>query len=136
MTRLLIKQHLNEQPSEEVGEVAWRHWIMSETIRRTALLVNVINILSCRVGKQDRLFFEPLGIVRDMLLSAPDAIWKASTVEEWADARQRTGDSITLQQALDQIDTTGRPGSPFGELEELDGFMHLIIYTAGIEKHL
>ncbi|KAH6695611.1 hypothetical protein F5X68DRAFT_163914 [Plectosphaerella plurivora] len=133
-----LKNHLEEEPLEEVGEVAWRRWIMSETIRRTVLLVNAINILSCRVEKQERLFFEPLDaqLVRGMLLPAPDALWQASTAEEWAAARRSVGGGITLQQALDQIGANGHLDPPFGGLEQLDAFVQLVIFTAGIEKEL
>lgn len=111
---------------------------MSETILRTVLLVNAINILSCRVEKQERLFFEPLDahIIRNMLLPAPDALWKASTAEEWEAARRSLGEGITLQQALDQIAARGRLDPPFGVLEELDSFVQVVVFTAGIEREL
>uniref|UniRef100_A0A8H7K957 Transcription factor domain-containing protein n=1 Tax=Bionectria ochroleuca TaxID=29856 RepID=A0A8H7K957_BIOOC len=63
----------------------WESWALSETIRRTILLVNSINSLSCRVGRQDPRLFESLDdeLVFQSPLPAAIDLWRAKTASEW-----------------------------------------------------
>lgn len=114
---------------------------MDESVRRTVLLVNAINVLSCRIEKQERLFFESLDreTVQIMTLPAPDVLWKASTAEEWAAVKQSLVSGITMAQALQQLATAGHiefsPGTVV-KCEDLDEFSQLVIFTTGIEQDL
>jgi hypothetical protein len=147
MTRLLIRQYLQDlSPSEpEVNpEMAWRKWIVNETIRRTVFLVNAINTLSCRVQKQGANFFEALDddLVRNMALPASDQLWKASSAEEWLAVRDRLGPNetaggkMTVQQAIDhffgpiQQGDAGRMSMAYAQFAQLDSFTQLVVATA------
>ncbi|VUC34853.1 unnamed protein product [Clonostachys rosea] len=68
---------------------SWESWALSETIRRTILLVNSINALSCRVGRQDPRLFESLGdeVVLHLPLPAAIDLWRAKTAGEWNSKR-------------------------------------------------
>jgi hypothetical protein len=74
-------------------------------------LVNAINTLSCRLQKQDPNYFEPLDdeLIYDMTLPAPDAVWKASSVEEWTFAQALFASNhpditkTTISQAVHQL---------------------------------
>lgn len=154
MTRLLIRQYLQELPPSEVTrEMAWRKWIVNETIRRTVFLVNAINTLSCRVQKQDANFYEALddNLVRNMALPASDWLWKASSAEEWLAAREQLGPEetasgrITVQQVIDQFVGSTQGGSSNRsrgsyangqdmsalKFAQLDDFTQLVVATAG-----
>ncbi|POR31212.1 Uncharacterized protein TPAR_08580 [Tolypocladium paradoxum] len=155
MTRQLIRQYLQSatRTGEESEEVNWGRWIMNETIRRTVFLVNTINTLSCRIQKQNPYYFEPLddNLVRILPLPAPEAVWKASSFEEWMAAKAQLTPEVTersrltLQQVIDQFSvdsddgafqSTGRLQQPRNgtcrvPYEQLDGFTRLVIATVG-----
>lgn len=146
MTRRLAKQYLQTSTVEDGGESNWRKWLMDETIRRTVFLVNAINTLSCRVQKQDPNYFEPLDndLIHNLALPAPEAIWKASSAEEWSLAKsQLTADDfartkVTVRRAVDQIKNSGRSGdrgTPISPLEfdMFDDFTKLVIATADVQ---
>lgn len=107
---------------------------MDETVRRTVLLVNTINTLSCRIQKQDPYYFEPLddSLVRKMTMPAPETLWKASTIEEWMAAKAQMGPEeaarshLTMQQFGDQLRDGGdRNLQP----DLLDDFIRLVSST-------
>jgi hypothetical protein len=146
MTRLLIRQYLQDlSPSEVNPEMAWRKWIVNETIRRTVFLVNAINTLSCRVQKQGANFFEALDddLVRNMALPASDRLWKASSAEEWLAVRDQLGPEetatgrLTVQQAIDhffgpiQSGDSNRLSAAYAQFAQLDDFTRLVVATAG-----
>ncbi|KAF5582756.1 hypothetical protein FPCIR_9343 [Fusarium pseudocircinatum] len=146
MTRRLAKQYLQTSTVEDGEESNWRKWLMDETIRRTVFLVNAINTLSCRVQKQDPNYFEPLDndLIHNLTLPAPEAIWKASSAEEWtlaksqlpADDFART--KITIRQAVDQIKSIGRSGDRGAPVSSLQcnmfgDFTKLVIATADVQ---
>ncbi|KAL2265889.1 hypothetical protein VTJ83DRAFT_6989 [Remersonia thermophila] len=146
MTRLLIRQYLQDlSPSDVNPEMAWRKWIVNETIRRTVFLVNAINTLSCRVQKQGANFFEALDddLVRDMALPASDRLWKASSAEEWLAVRdqlspEETATSrLTVQQAIDHFfgpirgGDSSRLSTAYAQFAQLDDFTRLVVATAG-----
>lgn len=153
MTRQLIRQYLQSATGEEHEEVNWRKWIMNETIRRTVFLVNTINTLSCRIQKQDSYYFEPLddNLVRNMALPAPEAVWKASSAEEWMTAKVQLAPEVTarsrltLQQVIEQFSadsddgdhqSTGNPQQTSNgicrvQYGQLDEFTRLVIATVG-----
>ncbi|KAK1253847.1 hypothetical protein MKX07_001924 [Trichoderma sp. CBMAI-0711] len=145
MTRRLIQQHLLPLSSDEVtDEVSWRRWIMKETIRRTVLLVNTINTLSCRIQKQNPYYFEPLddNLVRNTTLPAPESLWKASSAEEWIAAKAQLGPEeaarscLTVQQVVDQFMSENDPNDHQNhdicrvKYEQFDAFTRLILATA------
>ncbi|OCL05441.1 hypothetical protein AOQ84DRAFT_413578 [Glonium stellatum] len=103
MSRRLTQQHLL-RPSEEADtdESAWRKWIIHESIRRTAFLVDIINNLSCRTQKQNPYFYESLDpdLILNMPLPAPDAMWRAASPEEWIAARNSLGPAGSAQLKL------------------------------------
>jgi hypothetical protein len=146
MTRRLAKQYLQTSTAEDSEESNWRKWLMDETIRRTVFLVNAINALSCRVQKQDPNYFEPLdnGLIHNLTLPAPEAVWKASSAEEWTLARsQLTADDfartkVSVRRAVDQIKSIGRSGdrgtlvSPL-QFDMFDDFTKLVIATADVQ---
>ncbi|SCV48715.1 uncharacterized protein FFB14_10492 [Fusarium fujikuroi] len=146
MTRRLAKQYLQTSTVEEGGESNWRKWLMDETIRRTVFLVNAINTLSCRVQKQDPNYFEPLDndLIHNLTLPAPEAIWKASSAEEWSLAKSQlpaddfARTKVTVRRAVDQIRNSGRSGdrgTPSSSLEfdVFDDFTKLVIATADVQ---
>ncbi|KAK4120364.1 hypothetical protein N657DRAFT_602987 [Parathielavia appendiculata] len=150
MTRLLIRQYLQDlSPSEVNREMAWRKWIVNETIRRTVFLVNAINTLSCRVQKQGANFFEALDddLVRNMALPASDQLWKASSAEEWLVVRDQLGPDetasgrLTVQQAIDhffgpiQQGDSSRLRMSYAQFAQLDEFTQLVVATAGNVDH-
>ena len=157
MTRLLIRQYLQELPQSEVTrEMAWRKWIVNETIRRTVFLVNAINTLSCRVQKQGANFYEALddSLVRSMALPASEQLWKASSAEEWLAVRDQLGPEetansrLTVQQVVDHFigspQSNNRPrASPYAhgqsmsglQFSQLDDFTQLVVATAGNVDH-
>ena len=145
MTRYLARTHFSQKPPDE--EPTWEAWSMNETIRRTIFLVNAINCLSSRVGRQTPFFYEPLD--NDLLLSlappAPACLWKAKSASEWenehillskADLRilETTSgellDATMSGHATDthQIEGTAQIGDrlPFDELEQ---FTRLVLVT-------
>ncbi|KAF4333981.1 hypothetical protein FBEOM_12187 [Fusarium beomiforme] len=146
MTRRLIKLYLQSSAREDDEETNWRTWLMNETIRRTVFIVNAINTLSCRIQKQDSYYFESLddNFVGSLTLPAPEAIWNASSVEEWRVAKSQLGSDdmarskLTIRQAIDQIKKLGshstgwRNGSQL-QFEHLDDFTRLIIATVEVE---
>lgn len=83
MTRHLARLH--QQSTGLSEQTWWEPWALGETIRRTILLVNTINCLSCRVGRQDPYLYEPLdeNLVSNLPLPAPTALWRAKSVTEW-----------------------------------------------------
>jgi hypothetical protein len=94
MARKLVRSHLRlESPQSAVDESHFRQWILHETIRRTIFVVNVINTLSCRMGKQDAYFYEALddNLISSLPLPAPDSLWKANDLREWSRAKQKFG---------------------------------------------
>lgn len=144
MTRRLIKQYLQSATGEDSEEVNWRKWIINETIRRTVFLVNAINTLSCRIQKQDPYYFESLddNLVLNMALPAPEAVWKASTAEEWMIAKSQLKQEelarsrLTVQQVVEQVSQNGgglsRPGADgFSSVQygQLDEFTRLVLAT-------
>ncbi|KAI1066307.1 hypothetical protein LB506_008093 [Fusarium annulatum] len=146
MTRRLAKQYLQTSTVEDGGESNWRKWLMDETIRRTVFLVNAINTLSCRVQKQDPNYFEPLDndLIHNLTLPAPEAIWKASSAEEWSLAKSQlpaddfARTKVTVRRAVDQIKNSGRSGdrgTPISPLEfdVFDDFTKLVIATADVQ---
>ncbi|KAF5713059.1 hypothetical protein FGLOB1_4192 [Fusarium globosum] len=146
MTRRLAKQYLHTSTVEDGGESNWRKWLMDETIRRTVFLVNAINTLSCRVQKQDPNYFEPLDndLIHNLTLPAPEAIWKASSAEEWSLAKSQlpaddfARTKVTVRRAVDQIKNSGRSGdrgTPISPLEfdMFDDFTKLVIATADVQ---
>lgn len=155
MTRRLIKQYLQSPSGEEGEQNDWRKWLMNETIRRTVFLVNAINTLSCRIQKQDPYYFEPLddNLIRDLTLPAPEAVWKASSAEEWIAAKSQLGSDdlarsrLTIRQSIERISHSGGHGgnqftgipqdSNSGALElqveKLDDFTRLVIATVDVQ---
>jgi hypothetical protein len=140
MTRQLIRQHLQSATTQEGGEFDWRKWIMDETIRRTVLLVNAINTLSCRIQKQDPYYFEPLNdtLIRDMTLPAPEAVWKASSAEEWMAAKAQLGPEgmarsrLTMRQFIHQFKEAGEQANIEGcplQYDSFDDFTRLVLAT-------
>ena len=111
MTRLLIRQYQESALLEHGGggDEAWARWVLDETIRRTVLLVNSINNLSCRLRKQDPAFYEPLDehFVRNMAMPSSPSLWKASTAIEWQLAHEKIKQG-SLQPAFDDLDDFSR----------------------------
>ncbi|EGR45855.1 uncharacterized protein TRIREDRAFT_110658 [Trichoderma reesei QM6a] len=145
MLHLYFLKHLLPLSSDEVtDEVSWRRWIMKETIRRTVLLVNTINTLSCRIQKQNPYYFEPLddNLVRNTTLPAPESLWKASSAEEWIAAKAQLGPEeaarscLTVQQVVDQFMSENDPNDHQNhdicrvKYEQFDAFTRLILATA------
>ena len=87
MTRHLARLH--KQNANISEQTWWEPWALGETIRRTVLLVNSINCLSCRVGRQDPYLYEPLdeNLVSNLPLPAPTALWRANSATEWETQR-------------------------------------------------
>lgn len=154
MTRRLIQQYLQSPPGGDSEEANWRKWIINETIRRTLFLVNTINTLSCKTQRQDAYYYEPLddNLIRNMVLPAPDSLWKASSAEEWLIAKAQLDPNtearsrLTVQQVLNQIDAdrNERHGVGPGMMQQplaggswkisyadLDEFTRLILSTVG-----
>lgn len=117
MARKLAQTHLrpNREPSFTTLEAEWRTWYLSETVRRTLFLVNVINILSCRDSKQNSYFYEALddALLLELPLPAPDRLWKANSAQEWVQARAAAGGhdiGPRLREAMDWVgDDDGGP---------------------------
>ncbi|CAM1500633.1 Fc.00g097950.m01.CDS01 [Cosmosporella sp. VM-42] len=82
MARYLAGTHLDQKAEEEL---TWEAWAMNETIRRTIFLINAINCLSSRVGRQDPIFYEPLDddLLSSLALPSPTCLWKAKSSSEW-----------------------------------------------------
>ncbi|RSL73578.1 hypothetical protein CEP53_000662 [Fusarium sp. AF-6] len=83
MTRHLARLH--KQSTSLCEPTWWESWALGETIRRTILLVNTINCLSCRVGRQDLYLYEPLdeNLVSNLPLPALTTLWGAKSATEW-----------------------------------------------------
>lgn len=116
MARRLTQQHLLRPGDEaDTDESSWRKWIIHESIRRTAFLVNIINNLSCRTQKQNPYFYETLDadLVLNMPLPAPDVMWKATSPEEWIAAKNSLGPvglaqlKLTAKALREQYDGNG-----------------------------
>lgn len=90
MARNLAHQHLPQIDIPMVNEATWSNWPFYETIRRTLFTVNTINVLSQRLGRQEAVYWEPLNdeLISGLPVPAPDALWLASSFEEWQTAQQ------------------------------------------------
>jgi hypothetical protein len=81
----LINDFANPVPTE------WTHWSFIETLRRTIFLVQVINVMSTRLQKQDVFFYETLDddLILDMPLPAAAPLWEASGEQQWLFLRSK-----------------------------------------------
>jgi len=116
MARKLINVYLQSihlaspTPASEtsIEDVPWSEWRLVETMRRTIFLVNIINNLSCRIGKQNPYFYEALDdeLVSVLPLPVSDNIWTASSEVEWLNARlmaNETDSGMTIRNAQTRI---------------------------------
>jgi hypothetical protein len=143
----LSNRTVNGSSTDENEFTNWRKWIMNETIRRTVFLANIINTLSCRTQKQNPYYYEPLddSVVLNMILPAPSAMWKASSLEEWLAAKanlnpqDKVRSQTTVQAILEQFTSAGdivtnreRRGRATERVrfEELDEFTKIVVSTA------
>ncbi|CAH0021798.1 unnamed protein product [Clonostachys rhizophaga] len=80
----------------------WESWALSETIRRTILLVHSINSLSCRVGRQDPRLFESLDdeLVFQSSLPAAIDLWRAKTASEWSTKKLSMSAKATAREKM------------------------------------
>jgi hypothetical protein len=71
------------------SEQSWNQWRFVETVRRTIFLVNIINNLSCRTGKQEPCFHEEVNdeLISTLPLPSHESVWKADSEDEWLGAQ-------------------------------------------------
>ncbi|RSM09507.1 hypothetical protein CEP52_004099 [Fusarium oligoseptatum] len=133
MTRHLA--HLHKQSSTISEQTWWESWALGETIRRTILLVNSINCLSCRVGRQDPYLYEPLddNLVSNLPLPAPTALWRAKSATEWETQKLLMADpgfgtsQMTLEETLASLSQASRANSM--SWDGLDQYTRLVLGT-------
>lgn len=144
MTRRLCQQHNERVSLKENTAISWHSWTMAETLRRTTFLVDMCNELSYHTNALNGVYYESLddGLLLDMPLPAPDSMWRASSEDEWATARDATGWTgagvVTLRSAMDGQDTIPRsldenPGSDSMRSDKIQQISKLIISSA---RHL
>ncbi|RTE71130.1 hypothetical protein BHE90_014455 [Fusarium euwallaceae] len=133
MTRHLA--HLHKQSSTISEQTWWESWALGETIRRTILLVNSINCLSCRVSRQDPYLYEPLddNLVSNLPLPAPTALWRAKSATEWETQKLLMADpgfgtsQMTLEETLASLSQASRANSM--SWDGLDQYTRLVLGT-------
>lgn len=133
MTRHLARLH--RQSTNLSEQTWWEPWALGETIRRTILLVNTINCLSCRVGRQDPYLYEPLddNLVSNLPLPAPTALWRAKSATEWETQKLLMGDpdleasQMTLGETLTSLLQASRANSL--SWDGLDQYTRLVLGT-------
>ncbi|RMJ19255.1 hypothetical protein CDV36_001106 [Fusarium kuroshium] len=133
MTRHLA--HLHKQSSNISEQTWWESWALGETIRRTILLVNSINCLSCRVGRQDPYLYEPLddNLVSNQPLPAPTALWRAKSATEWETQKLLMADpgfgtsQMTLGETLASLSQASRANRL--SWDGLDQYTRLVLDT-------
>ncbi|KAJ3463273.1 hypothetical protein MRS44_008059 [Fusarium solani] len=133
MTRHLARLHKQSISLSEQNW--WEPWALGETIRRTILLVNTINCLSCRVGRQDPYLYEPLdeNLVSNLPLPAPTALWRAKSATEWETQRLLMADpdlgvsQMTLGETLASLSQASRANSL--SWDGLDQYTRLVLGT-------
>ena len=87
----------------------WKSWIFAETLRRTSFLVHIINTLSRRIHWQSASCYQALddNLIFNLTLPAPDAMWKASTSEEWIEAKKKhdwePNQQRTIRMVIDRL---------------------------------
>ncbi|RSL55911.1 hypothetical protein CEP54_009126 [Fusarium duplospermum] len=139
MTRHLARLHKHANNLSEQN--LWEPWALGETIRRTILLVNTINCLSCRVGRQDPYLYEPLddNLVSNLPLPAPTALWRAKSVTEWETRKFLMADpdlavsQITLGETLASLLQASRANSL--SWDGLDQYTRLVLGTLRFNSH-
>ncbi|KAI8669486.1 hypothetical protein NCS57_00763900 [Fusarium keratoplasticum] len=133
MTRHLARLH--QQSINLSKQTWWEPWALGETIRRTILLVNTINCLSCRVGRQDPYLYEPLdeNLVSNLPLPAPTALWRAKSATEWETQKLLMADpdleasQMTLGETLTSLLQASRANSL--SWDGLDQYTRLVLGT-------
>jgi hypothetical protein len=139
MARHVAQQFLpsDSDTVQDFSDAGWRKWILSESLRRTLLLVNITNNLGCRTQKLNGFFYEPLGdeLITNLPVPAPDCLWDAKTADEWS-SRHRSLNaedeiivSITIGQLKQMIDptTTAKFSGPYIDFEKLSAFTKLVM---------
>ncbi|KAM5352643.1 hypothetical protein ACJ41O_005365 [Fusarium nematophilum] len=136
MTRHLAR--INGQAKASLFEPStWEVWALGESIRRTILLANTINVLSCRVGRQDPYMYEALddALVSVLRLPAPSGLWKAKSAAEWDTQKMlMTGDDVKKSQAtLGEAFESLSQGCRDDGLDGLDQYTRLVLDTLHFE---
>ncbi|KAM0432325.1 hypothetical protein ACHAPT_004866 [Fusarium lateritium] len=130
MTRHLARLH--KQATNLSEPTWWEPWALGETIRRTILLVNTINCLSCRVGRQDAYLYEPLdeGLVSNLPLPVPTALWKTKSAAEWETQKLLIAEpdsQMTLEETLASLSQASLANSI--SWDGLDQYTRLVLGT-------
>lgn len=108
MARRLCQENRCSVPAKE-ETMDWQTWIVEETLRRILFLVNIVNTLSRRRHPENPSYYEALDeeLIFSMPLPAPDIMWKASTAEEWEEAKTKAGKDLlkprTVHMVIDRL---------------------------------
>ena len=127
MTRRLCQEHVEAVLSKDNNVIDWQRWTMSETLRRTTFLVDMVNELSYHTNALNPVYYESLqkSLVLDMPLPAPDSMWHACNEHEWAAARDATGWSRAGVLTLRDLDLGPQAGVPSANRSSLNDWRRL-----------
>ncbi|KAF2626053.1 hypothetical protein BU25DRAFT_412287 [Macroventuria anomochaeta] len=89
MIRKFAQRHRQDLVDDSAND--WTHWAFIETLRRTIFLVQIINVISTRLQKQNPFFYEALDddLVLDMPLPAAAPLWEANQEQQWLFVRSK-----------------------------------------------
>ena len=127
MTRRLCQEHGEALLSKDNNALDWQRWTMSETLRRTTFLVDMVNELSYHTNALNPVYYESLqkSLVLDMPLPAPDSMWHARNEHEWTAARDATGWSGAGVLTLRDLDLGPQAGVPSANRSSLNDWRRL-----------
>ena len=127
MTRRLCQEHVEAVLSKDNNAIDWQRWTMSETLRRTTFLVDMVNELSYHTNALNPVYYESLqkSLVLDMPLPAPDSMWHACNEHEWTVARDATGWSGAGVLTLRDLDLGPQAGVPSANRSSLNDWRRL-----------
>ena len=107
MTQRFAEKHLGALLSldEDQNISNWQDWVLAETVRHTDFVVNVINVLSLRMGYQNSLPCRSLDhdLVSKVPLPAPESWWRAKNAENWMHPPVPPNKGITLGEICERI---------------------------------
>ncbi|KZT52696.1 hypothetical protein CALCODRAFT_511889 [Calocera cornea HHB12733] len=94
---------LLEPGNETALDNKWKDWIQSETYRRAAFLVYILDTLSSLESSIPAIVHP--NHIAHIPLPAPDLLWQASTAQEWGMAMtvHHAAQGVTLDQAMQDI---------------------------------
>ena len=93
MIRKFAQRHRQDLVDDSANSTPfdWTRWTFVETLRRTIFFVQIINVVSTRLQKQDPFFYEALDddLILEMPLPAAAPLWEANQEQQWLSVRSK-----------------------------------------------